>query len=91
MKKIISILLIITMLTIPTAFADENVSNDLQSVLIEKKKKITVPEELGEFESNAKKHIQDAIDKVTKEKWYNLSLLTLIGLIGFFIPPYLGG
>lgn len=23
---------------------------------------------LGEFESNAKKHIQDAIDKVTKEK-----------------------
>ena len=26
---------------------------------------------LGEFESNAKKHIQDAIDKITKEKWYN--------------------
>lgn len=52
MKKIISILLIITMLTIPTAFADENVSNDLQSVLIAVKTKITVPEELGEFESN---------------------------------------
>ncbi len=52
MKKIISIFLILTMLTIPTAFADEAVSNDLQSVLIAVKTKITVPDELSVFESN---------------------------------------
>lgn len=52
MKKIISILLIFTMLTIPTAFADEGTSSDLQSVLIAVKSKIAVSEELSEFESN---------------------------------------
>lgn len=52
MKKIISVLLIITMLAVPTAFADEVASSDLQSVLIAVKSKITVPEELAEFESN---------------------------------------
>jgi len=52
MKKLISFLLIFTMLTIPTAFADEGTSSDLQSVLIAVKSKIAVPDELSEFESN---------------------------------------
>ncbi len=52
MKKIISFLLIITMMAVPTAFADEITSNDLQSVLVTVKTKISVPEELSEFESN---------------------------------------
>ncbi len=52
MKKIISILLIFTLLAVPTAFADETASNNLQSVLVKVKTKISVPEELSKFESN---------------------------------------
>lgn len=52
MKKLISFLLIFIMLTIPTVFADEGTSGDLQNVLIAVKSKIAVPDELSEFESN---------------------------------------
>ena len=52
MKRIISIILILTMLMPFTAFADESTSTNLQSILVSVKSKIDIPEEFSEFESN---------------------------------------
>ena len=60
MKKVFAISLVLVMLTsvmlMPTTFADNTASNELKAALLEVKSRIDIPAELDRFESNLAKY-----------------------------------